>query len=171
VDSHNLFLTPVTARLMRLEYLAGLVVAVVLAVLHLGDIRWPVFVLLFAYIDVIGYFPGHLAWRRAGGATGTGVISRRYYVLYNSMHSLVSAGVVAGAWCVLVRPEWALLALPLHLFGDRSLFGNFLKPFGLAFEPRTHSAYILLRSSYELDTTGDASAVRLPSQAVDSRFG
>jgi hypothetical protein len=65
------------------------------------------------------------------------------------MHSLLTAGLVAGVWCLTIGPEWALLALPLHLFGDRALFGNFLKPFGFAFEPATHPAYDTLRSSYD----------------------
>ena len=70
-------------------------------------------------------------------------------MLYNSTHSLLSAGAVAGAWCLLARPEWALLALPIHLCGDRAIFGNFLKPFGLSFEPVTHSAYKELVKNYD----------------------
>ena len=32
-------------------------------------------------------------------------------------------------WVLVFGWEWALLAIPIHLFGDRSLFGNTLKPF------------------------------------------
>jgi hypothetical protein len=131
VDAANLFFTPTTARLLRAEYAVALAVSAVLLVLHLGDVRWWAFVLLFGYIDVLGYFPGAVAFRRAGG----GPIAPAYHVLYNTMHSLVSAAAVAGAWCLLVGPEWALLALPLHLCGDRAVFGSFLKPFALSFEP------------------------------------
>lgn len=137
MDSHNLFLTRTTYRWLRAEYAVALATAVALAVLHLDDIRWPVFVGLFVYIDLIGYLPGAVAYRRAGGAP----ISRTYFRLYNAMHSLVSAAAVAGVWCLLVGPEWALLALPIHLCGDRAVFGNFLKPFGVSFEPVTHPAY------------------------------
>jgi hypothetical protein len=137
MDSHNLFLTRTTYRFLRAEYAAALVVAIALALLHVGEIRWPVFIALFVYIDVIGYLPGAIAYRRAPD----GAIPRRYYVLYNAMHSLLSAGAVAGLWCLLVRPEWALLALPIHLCGDRAIFGNFLKPFGVSFEPATHPSY------------------------------
>jgi len=137
VDSHNLFLTRTTYRLLRAEYAVALGAAIVLAVTHLGDIRWPVFVGMFVYIDLIGYLPGAVAYRRAPG----GAVSRNYYRAYNAMHSLVSAAAVAGIWCLLVRPEWALLALPIHLCGDRAIFGNFLKPFGVSFEPVTHPAY------------------------------
>ena len=153
MDSHNLFLTRTTYRLLRAEYLAALIGSIVLALVHLGDIRWPVFIAMFAYIDVIGYLPGAIAYRRAHG----GAVSRRYYVLYNSMHSLLSAGAAAGLWCLLVRPEWALLALSIHLCGDRAVFGNFLKPFGVSFEPVTHPAYQELVNNYERHNTQSTS--------------
>jgi hypothetical protein len=145
MDSHNLFLTRTTYRLLRLEYAAALVASIVLALAHVADVRWWAFVVLFAYIDVVGYLPGAVAWRRAHG----GPIGRGYYVLYNSMHSLLSAGAMAVVWSVVFGAEWALLALPIHLCGDRSIFGNFLKPFGLSFEPRTHPAYEQFRSRYD----------------------
>lgn len=145
MDARNLFCTPVTYRLLRAEYAAALAVCAVLALAHLDQIRWPVFVGLFAVIDLVGYLPGHLAWRRSGG----GPVPRGYYLLYNTMHSLLTAAVIAALWAVLVAPEWALLALPLHLFGDRAVFGNFPKPFGVAFEPRPHPAYTQFRRSYE----------------------
>lgn len=145
MDSHNLFLTRATYRLLRAEYGAALIAAVVVALIHLGHIRWPVFIGMFVYIDLIGYLPGAVAYRRAHG----GDIRRGFYVLYNGMHSFVSAGAVAGLWCLLVRPEWALLALPIHLCGDRAIFGNFLKPFGLSFEPVTHPAYKEFVKSYD----------------------
>ena len=153
MDSHNLFLTRTTYRLLRAEYGAVLIAAVVVALIHLGHIRWPVFIGMFVYIDLIGYLPGAVAYRRARG----GDIWRGFYVLYNSMHSLLSAGAVAGAWCLLVRPEWALLALPIHLCGDRAIFGNFLKPFGLSFEPVTHPAYKELVKTYDQRTESSSS--------------
>ncbi|MER7411431.1 MULTISPECIES: hypothetical protein [Streptomyces] len=137
MDSRNLFETPTTYRIIRLEYFAALVTVAVLVVLHWHEIRWIPFVLLFAYIDVIGYIPGAIAARRSR----TGYIHRGYYVLYNVMHTLLTAAAVAGLWCLIEGPEWALLALPLHLFTDRSVVGNFLKPFGVRFEPQEHPAY------------------------------
>lgn len=141
MDPRNLFLTPTTYRLIRLEYLVFLVAAAVLAVMHLDEIRWPVFVALFLYIDVIGYLPGVVAHKRRG----TAYLPRGYYLLYNAMHSLVTAGAVAGMWCLVIGPEWALLALPLHLFGDRALFGNFYKSFGIEFEPTAHPDYAAVK--------------------------
>jgi hypothetical protein len=145
VDSHNLFATRTTYRLLRAEYAVALAVSAGLLLQHLGEVRWWVFALLFLHIDVVGYLPGALAWRRQDG----GRLPRGYYVAYNTMHSLVTAAAVAGLWCLAVGPEWALLALPLHLCGDRALFGNFLKPFGLSFEPETHPDYQEFVDRYE----------------------
>jgi hypothetical protein len=137
MDPHNLFMTPTTYRTVRLEYAAGLVAAIVLLLLHWGQVSWPAFIVLFGYIDVIGYLPGTIAWHRAHGRLTT----RTYHVLYNVMHNFLTAGAVAALWSLVRGPEWALLALPIHLLGDRALFGNILKPFGLSFEPQTHPAY------------------------------
>ena len=164
MDSHNLFLTRTTYRLLRAEYGVALIAAVVLALIHLGHIRWPVFIGMFVYIDLIGYLPGALAYRQAHG----GDIRRGFYVLYNSMHSFLSAGVVAGAWCLLVRPEWALLALPIHLCGDRAIFGNFLKPFGLSFEPVTHPAYKELVKNYDQHIDSPESSPREADDGVSA---
>jgi len=136
VDHKNFFMTRTTHRLLRLEYLIALVVCVVLAVAHLGEIRWPVFLALFAVIDVIGYLPGLFIWIRRHGQ-----VPRAFYVSYNVAHHLGTSAVLAGLWCLLIGPEWALLALPIHLMGDRALFGNMLKPFGVSFEPATHPVY------------------------------
>jgi hypothetical protein len=145
MDSHNLFVTPTTYRFMRAEYGLGLAVSVILLLQHLGDVRWGVFALMFLYIDVIGYLPGAIAYRTIGQAR----MGRVYYVLYNSTHCLLSPAVVAALWWLIFGPEWALLALPIHLFGDRAIFGNFLKPFGLSFEPATHPLYREFADRYE----------------------
>ncbi|MFI7020994.1 hypothetical protein [Streptomyces sp. NPDC050164] len=137
MDAKNRFETRTTFALLRLEWLAALAVSLVLAVQHREEIRWWVFAALFAVIDVIGYLPGAIAFRRSPDRR----VARGYYVAYNLMHSLVTAGLLAAAWVWFVRPEWALLALPIHLMGDRALFGNCLKPFGVAFEPESHPVY------------------------------
>jgi hypothetical protein len=145
MDSHNLFMTKFTYRAVRLEYAAGLVTAVVLALLHFNEIRWWVFILMFVHIDLIGYIPGAIAWRKAKG----GHISKRYYVLYNTMHSFLTAGALAAVWSLVAGPEWALLALAIQLCGDRALFGNFYKHLGLSFEPVIHPAYEEFVNRYE----------------------
>jgi hypothetical protein len=54
VDGHNLCQTPTTYRLLRLEYLLGLLVAAGFFLAHLAEVRWWVAVVLFVYVDVIG---------------------------------------------------------------------------------------------------------------------
>lgn len=154
MDAVNHFESQTTYRLIRLEYLAALGVSFFLFFAHLGEINWWVFAVLFVYIDLIGYIPGAIAFHRSKDKR----ISKAYYVLYNTMHSLVSQSVVALFWVVLVRPEWALLALPIHLCGDRALFGNFLKPFSVSFEPIAHPAFSRLTREIETPKSSVAPA-------------
>ncbi|MGW4009847.1 hypothetical protein [Streptomyces sp. NPDC004763] len=165
MDAKNRFETKTTFALTRLEWLGFLTVSVVLAFQHLAEIRWAVFVLLFAVIDVVGYLPGAIAFRRSPD----GHVPRACYVAYNTMHSLVTAGVVAGAWALFVRPEWALLALPIHLMGDRALFGNSLKPFGVAFEPETTPEFRRFEQRYQSAAdSGESAAVRPSVEDADA---
>lgn len=143
MDQKNPFESPNTFRLHRAEYLAGFILSIVLIILHFGEIRWVPFIVLFAYIDLIGYIPGAIAFRRSSNHQ----IPKTYYVLYNVMHSLITQSIVVGVWLWVVGPEWALLAIPFHLFGDRGLFGNFLKPFALPFEPTPTPGYDRLLAS------------------------
>jgi hypothetical protein len=138
MDAVNRFDTKTTHLLMRLENLIALGVCVVLFVSHLGEVRWLPAVLLFVYIDAIGYVPGAIAFHRSK----TKRIPKAYYVLYNTMHTFSTQFLVVGVWVLVFGWEWALLAIPIHLFGDRALFGNTLKPFAVAFEPVPHPAYV-----------------------------
>jgi amino acid transporter len=115
----------------RIECLVALAAAVALAFAHRADIRWPVFVALFVGIDIIGYLPGAIAHRRARG----GKIPDLYYFLYNATHSVPFHVALVAAISLVSAPEWAFLAIPIHLFGDRALFGNFWKSRALPFEP------------------------------------
>lgn len=138
MDAVNRFDTRTTHLLMRLENLIALGVCVTLFVLHIDEVRWLPAVLLFVYIDLIGYLPGALAFHRSP----TKRIPKVYYVLYNTMHTFSTQFVVVGVWVLVFGWEWALLAIPIHLFGDRALFGNTLKPFAVSFEPAPHPAYV-----------------------------
>jgi hypothetical protein len=144
VDSKNRFDTKNTHAVARAEWLMGLLAAVALAIHNIGQINWFVFVGLFLVIDVIGYIPGAIAYHRSPD----GDIHKGYYVAYNVMHSLLTAGAIALAWALIFGPEWALLALPIHLFGDRSLFGNTIKPFGIPFEPVTTPEFAEFERKY-----------------------
>ncbi|WP_316525467.1 hypothetical protein [Kitasatospora brasiliensis] len=131
MDHLNRYESKVTYRLLRAEYGVALVLSAVLLLWHITEVRWLPAVLLFAYIDLIGYIPGAIAYRRAKD----GRIPKAYYVLYNTMHSFVTQAVVVGAWVAISGFEWALLVVPVHLCGDRAIFGNFLKSFRVPFEP------------------------------------
>jgi hypothetical protein len=115
----------------RAVYLALMVgIALVLA-WHVGAISWWRFVLAFALIDLVGYLPGVRAQRRAGGRP----IARIYHHLYNVTHNFLTTAAVIALWALAAgRLEWAMLALPLHLAGDRGLFGNGGKPPHLPFD-------------------------------------
>jgi len=138
MDAINRFESKNTALLMRLENLIALGACLALFVIHFGEVRWLPAVILFVYIDAIGYIPGAIAFHRSK----TKRIAKAYYVLYNTMHTFSTQFVVAGLWVLVFGWEWALLAIPIHLFGDRALFGNSLKPFSVSFEPTPHPAYV-----------------------------
>ena len=116
----------------RLEYGLALLVCVVLALMNFAGIRWLPFVAAFAIIDLAGYLPGALAHRKASGER----VGRIYYTLYNTTHSaLFGALLVSLWWSWAGGPEWAMLAVPIHLCGDRAIFGNFFKNPREPFEP------------------------------------
>jgi hypothetical protein len=133
MDAKNTFETTTTAKLARLEWLGFLVLAAILTITHWSAINWPLFIGLFLIIDVIGYLPGMIAYRRSVD----GSVAKTFYLLYNSMHCLFTWTVILSVATVLFGWQWAMLAVPLHLLGDRALFGNSLKPFGVPFEPQT----------------------------------
>lgn len=161
MDAVNHFESRATYRLIRLEYLIALGVSLYFFTTHIDEVRWIPAVALFLYIDLIGYLPGAIAYH----VSKTKRIARTYYVLYNTMHSFVTHSVVVLLWIWLIGPECALLAIPIHLCGDRALFGNFLKPFSVTFEPTVHPAFVRLQA--EVDGTSARQPVAA-GQAVPS---
>ncbi len=132
MDARHRFHTPDSWRLVRAEHVAAVLALSAWGLWHAREMDWLRFVVAFALIDVLGYLPGALAFRRAGGAC----IAPVYHHLYNVTHSFLTAGLVLGTWTLLRGgPEWAMLAVPIHLCGDRGLFGNTYKPVSLPFEP------------------------------------
>jgi hypothetical protein len=158
MDHANQFETPTTFRLHRAEYLVGFLVSTGLIIANAGDVNWVLAAVLFFYIDIIGYIPGAIAYHRSS----TKRIHRGYYVAYNTMHSLITQSAVIGLWMWLVKPEWALLAIPFHLFGDRGIFGNFLKPFALPFEPEANQAFRRLIEGLKPGGSQSTPAASLP---------
>jgi hypothetical protein len=109
----------------RAEYLALMLGIALLVAWHVRAVSWGHFALAFALLDLVGYLPGARAYRRAGGRP----IARIYHHLYNVSHNFLTLGAVIALWALATRGfEWAMLALPLHLAGDRGLFGNGWKP-------------------------------------------
>lgn len=161
MDQKNPYESPLTFRLHRAEYLVGFAISIVLILVHFDEIRWIPFIALFAIIDLVGYIPGAIAFRRSPD----GRISKVYYVLYNTMHSLITQTALVGLWLWLIGPEWALLAIPFHVFGDRGVFGNFLKPFGRPFEPVPNAAYDRIVAMLRARSAG-TSRVPAPEEPV-----
>jgi hypothetical protein len=125
-----------TSRWMRAEHLVIVVIFAALGLVHLQDISWSRFIAAFLLIDLVGYLPGAVAFHRAHGKS----ISPIYYLLYNLTHNYVVVGAAVALWALAAGGlEWAMVAVPIHLSGDRSLFGNFSKSVSLPFE-RQHAA-------------------------------
>lgn len=132
MDIKNRFHTDGSFMLVRAEHLLIVAVCAWLAIAHFHELDLWRFVAAFAVIDLVGYIPGALRFHRQGG----GIISPIYHHLYNVTHSYLTAAVAAGLWAYAAGGfEWAMLAFPIHLSGDRGLFGNTYKPTSLSFEP------------------------------------
>lgn len=132
MDTKNRFHTKETWFWTRAENLAIMLALSVLVVMHAREVRWGRFIFAFLIIDLIGYIPGAIAYRRKAG----GKISPMYYHAYNITHSLLTGGLAAALWALATgAPEWAMLAIPIHYLGDRGIFGNVYKPLELSFEP------------------------------------
>jgi hypothetical protein len=159
MDAANRFESRTTMRLLRAEYAVGLVACSAVFLWQLSAINWWVAIFLFAYIDLIGYIPGAIAFRRARN----GEIAKVYYVLYNLMHSFVTHAVILGAWWAFFGLQPAMLAVPIHLCGDRAIFGNFMKSFSVPFEPHPIAAF----AEFDRRVTGSSrepASKRIPSQ-------
>jgi hypothetical protein len=131
MDQINRFETKTTFGLLRTEYFVGMIASGALFLWHINEVRWLPAIILFSYIDLVGYIPGVIAHTRKHEP-----LPKYYYVLYNAMHSFLTQSVVAGLWVYFIGLEWALLVIPMHLCGDRALFGNFMKQFSIPFEPK-----------------------------------
>lgn len=132
MDLKNTFHTKSSYMLVRAEHLVIVVACSVMALMHLDEINWIRFIAAFLIIDLLGYIPGAIRYHRQKG----GPIPAGYHHIYNIMHSYLTAAVWVGLWAFWGGGfEWAMMAIPIHLSGDRSLFGNFYKPSTMSFEP------------------------------------
>lgn len=121
--------------LMRAEHLAVVAGCAALALWHLAELNIMRFALAFFVIDLCGYLPGLVAYLRGGRQR----IAPWLHYLYNFWHSYLTWAVLVGVWWQLSGWEWAMLAVPIHLSGDRGVFGNVFKPVDRAFEPQAQA--------------------------------
>ena len=129
MDSKHLFHSRGTYLLMRLEYIALLALCAALVGANWKEVDWFRFILAFATIDLIGYLPGTIVSRRYNGCAPA-----IFHHLYNVTHSFLTWLVLIPFWALLIGGlEWAMLAVPIHLSGDRGLFGNVFKPIAVPF--------------------------------------
>ena len=136
MDNFNRFHTDETWLLVRAEHIALVLALSTIVAVHARETDWARFFAAFVTIDLVGYIPGAIAFRRAESAR----IAPIYHHLYNLTHNYLTAGVAAGLWALAAGHfEWAMLALPIHLSGDRGLLGNTYKPVSLPFEPHAVS--------------------------------
>lgn len=143
MDTKNRFHTATTYWIVRAEHAVIAALCACLAMTHAGEVNWPRAFWAFWIIDLVGYLPGMLAFRRSTDGT----IGRGYHHVYNFAHTYLVTGAGVAVWAYLHGGlEWAMLAVPFHLSIDRGIFGNTLKPTQLSFEPREHSDDIVLRA-------------------------
>jgi hypothetical protein len=149
MDKYNKFHTLSTYSLARLDWAVLMLFAFALLVMHWREVNWWWFAFAFLFPDLIGTFPGlYIYYGRRSGEHRS--IPNLIHGLYNFGHSFAGVALFCALWWLWTgRPEWAMLAFPIHLAGDRSVFGNFYKPFGTAFEPVKHDAFKRFEQDYK----------------------
>ncbi len=141
MDPRNRFHTAATYWIVRIEQIVLLVVCTAVFLWHWREVNWLRTIIAFSVIDLVGYIPGAFAFHRAKD----GRINRWFHNFYNVTHTYLVSGAGVAVWAYCIGGfEWAMLAVPIHLAGDRGLFGNTLKPVQLSFEPREHSDDVVL---------------------------
>ena len=133
MDIRNKFHTRGSYALMRLEHAGVVMACAALLVLNFDNVDWLRFAAAFIVIDAVGYLPGAITFRRRAGST----IAPAFHHLYNFAHNYLTWAAIVGLWVFQIGGfEWAMLAIPIHLSGDRGVFGNVFKPASLPFEPK-----------------------------------
>jgi hypothetical protein len=148
MDKYNLFYTRTVYNLVRLDWTVIMLVPVVLLALHWREVAWWRFAGAFLLPDLIGTFPGiYIYYFRRSGEHRS--IPSIHHKLYNFAHCFATSVLFCSIWWLASgRLEWAMLAFPIHLAGDRCVFGNIYKPLGLAFEPVKHEAFDRFEQQY-----------------------
>jgi hypothetical protein len=149
MDKYNTFHTRVTYALVRLDWAVVMFITFALLVLNWREVNWWRFTIAFLLPDLIGTLPGlYIYYGRRSGPHRS--VPKAVHRLYNFGHSFAVVAALCGLWWLATGSlEWAMLAFPLHLAGDRAIFGNIYKPFGTAFEPVRHEAFRRFEREYE----------------------
>jgi hypothetical protein len=149
MDKYNTFHTRATYALVRIDWAVLMLVSFALVVARWREVNWWRFAVAFLLPDLIATLPGlyfYYARRSGPHRSIPGVIHK----LYNFGHSFAGVALLCALWWLVTGSvEWAMLAFPIHLAGDRSIFGNIYKPLGTAFEPVKHEAYGRFEEEYQ----------------------
>lgn len=148
MDKYNTFHTRGTYALVRLDWAVLMLLAFTLLIVHWREVSWWRFTWAFLLPDLIGTLPGLYFYygRRTGPHRS---IPSVIHKLYNFGHCFAVVALGCGFWWLATgHLEWAMLAFPIHLAGDRSIFGNIYKPLGVAFEPVKHVAFKHFEDDY-----------------------
>jgi hypothetical protein len=148
MDKYNTFHTRTTYALVRLDWAVLMFLAIALLFIHRGEVNWGRFTIAFLLPDLIGTLPGLYYYyaRRSGPHRSIPPVIHK---LYNFGHCFAVVALFCGVWWLMTGSfEWAMLAFPIHLTGDRSIFGNIYKPLGTAFEPVKHEAFKRFEKDY-----------------------
>lgn len=143
MDNLNRFHTKTTYWIVRAEHIALLVILTGVLFWNAREVHWARAIAAFVLIDLVGYIPGAIVYARSKDKQ----VPRWFHDAYNLAHTYLVTGAGVAVWAYAIGGfEWAMLAVPIHLSGDRGLFGNTLKPRELSFEPRQHSEDVILRA-------------------------
>ena len=138
MDKYNRFFTPTLYRMIRTDWAILMLATMIAAALHWREINWWIFMAMFWWIDILGTFPGTFLQKKKPDRK----VPEWCILLYNFCHSFTTVGVITAAWYALYGPAWEMLAMPMHLAADRSIFGNIYKRIDPKFEPGPHPAFL-----------------------------
>lgn len=144
MDKANRFFTPTLYRMVRLDWLVIMIALSIIAAMHWREINWWLFLIVFWWIDFVGTAPGMYYQGRHPERP----VPRWTIVLYNFCHSFTTVGVITAIWYAFAGFQWEMLAMPIHLAGDRCVFGNIYKHFDPRFEPHPDPGYQRFESEF-----------------------
>lgn len=159
MDKYNRFFSQSIYRLIRLDWLCIMTALIITVAVHWREVNWWRFTIMFWIIDFIGTVPGMYIYHRYTKNSG-GDVPRWCFHAYNFCHSFVTVSAVTLVWYLLAGLEWAMLAMPMHLAADRSIFGNIYKNLGLKFEPEPNEGFARFSQEFERSQTATTATGR-----------